>query len=67
MQAVPRITPTPEHLEALAGTWKLRGETVQLQGEENSGVLIALNEFGEQVNPMQVISQGVKVEEARDD
>lgn len=61
MQSVPRIRPTPEHLEALVGTWEVSGETVHLQGERDSGILVALNDRGERVNPVRVISRGVKI------
>lgn len=62
MQSVPRITPTQEHLQALVGRWKISGETVRLEGERDSGVLIAVNARGERVNPVHVISRGVKIE-----
>ncbi|MFO8173560.1 MAG: hypothetical protein R6T96_04700 [Longimicrobiales bacterium] len=62
MQSIPRITPTREHLQAIVGTWEVSGETVRLQGEGDSGVLIAVNARGERVNPLRVISGGVKIE-----
>jgi len=61
MQNVPRIRPTPEHMKALVGTWEFGGQTVHLQGEENSGILVALDDRGERVNPVRVISRGVKL------
>ncbi len=61
MQSVPRIRPTPEHLQALIGVWEIGGETVRLQGEQDSGILIALNNRGERVNPVRVISRGIKI------
>lgn len=61
MQSVPRIRPTPEHLQALVGTWEFSGETVRLQGEQDSGILVALNDRGERLNPVRVISRGVKL------
>jgi len=61
MRSVPRIRPTRKHLEALEGTWRVGGETVRLRGEQDSGVLVALNTRGEPMNPMRVISGGVKI------
>lgn len=61
MESVPRIRPTRKHLEALEGIWRVGSEMVRLQGERGSGVLVALNTRGEAVNPMRVISGGVKI------
>jgi hypothetical protein len=61
MAAYPRVAPTPQHLQAIVGTWKLRDQTVRLTEEEGSGILLAFNERGEPINPMQVISRGTKL------
>jgi hypothetical protein len=61
VQTVPRIVPTRERLEALTGRWRLGRETVRLQEDGDSGVLVALNDRGERLNPLQVISRGIKL------
>jgi hypothetical protein len=59
---MPRIVPTPGHLEALVGIWELEGEMVRLLKEPDTGVLVAMNTRGIRVNPMAVISRGSKME-----
>ena len=54
------IVPTPGHLEALVGIWELDGEMIRMIEEPGTGALAALNSRGEWVNPMPVISRGVK-------
>jgi hypothetical protein len=44
--------------------WELEGRSVRLMEERNSGVLLALNDRGERVNPLRVITRGRKVEDA---
>jgi hypothetical protein len=58
---MPRIVPTPCHIRALQGDWALEGKIVRLYQEPDSGVLIALNDEGQQVNPLKVISRGKKL------
>ena len=55
-----RIVPTPNHLEALVGTWELGGEMIQMLEEPDTGILLALNSRGDWVNPMTVITRGSK-------
>ncbi|MFH1765091.1 MAG: hypothetical protein ABIF09_12965 [Gemmatimonadota bacterium] len=59
---MPRIVPTPVHIRALKGPWKLDGDIVRMYEEPDTGVLIALNEQGERLNPLRVISHGTKLE-----
>ena len=61
---LPRIVPTRDRLEALNGTWELNGETIELFGERSTGVLLAFDLVGREVNPCQVLSQGRKLSEA---
>ena len=55
---VPRIRPTRERLQGVEGTWALDGRRVHLQGEPETGVLVAFDEDGTFLNPMEVISRG---------
>lgn len=61
---VPRIVPTRDRIKALVGMWELEGRSVRLMEERHSGVLLALNDRGERVNPLRVITRGRKVEDA---
>ena len=58
---MPRIVPTPVHIRALQGPWSLEGKTVRMYQEPGTGVLLALNEDGQRVNPLKVISRGKKL------
>lgn len=64
---VPRIVPTRDRIEALVGIWELEGRSIRLIEERHSGVLLALNDRGERVNPLRVITRGRKVEGALTD
>ncbi len=59
-RTVPRIVPTPQWIQAVQGIWKMNGELLRLQAESETGVLVALDSRGEQVNPLRVISRGTK-------
>jgi hypothetical protein len=59
---LPRIVPTPSHSQAIRGPWSLDGSTVRMYPEPDTGVLVAMNEDGRKVNPLQVISRGRKLE-----
>ena len=59
-ETVPRIVPTREHGRAICGTWLLDGNAIELFQEEGSGVLRAMDERGNPVNPITVISRGKK-------
>ncbi|MBT8397826.1 MAG: hypothetical protein KJN92_12720 [Gemmatimonadetes bacterium] len=58
---VPRIVPRPCHIRALQGSWSLNGRLVRLYEEPGTGVLLALDDDGQQVNPLRVISRGKKL------
>jgi hypothetical protein len=60
-QQVPRIVPIPARIKALQGDWALEGRIVRMYQEPGSGVLLALSDEGEQVNPLKVISRGKKL------
>lgn len=53
-----RLVPTPYYGKALKGTWFLDGKVVRLDQDPESGILLALNEDGELVNPLMVIARG---------
>jgi hypothetical protein len=59
---LPRVIPIPARIRALQGDWALEGRIVRLYQEPDSGVLLALNEDGQHVNPLNVISRGRKLE-----
>ena len=60
---LPRIVPTPAHLDAMVGIWELDGEMISLLKEPETGVLLALTTRGLRMNPIRVISHGRKLEE----
>ena len=59
--AFPRIAPTPHHREAVVGDWHLNGERVRMMAEPGTGVLVALKDGGQRMNPFRVISRGRKL------
>jgi hypothetical protein len=59
---IPRVVPTPGRVQALLGAWELEGEVVRMEQEPESGVLIASRVGGELVNPVRVISRGIKLD-----
>ena len=63
-QALPRIVPRRDRIQAIQGMWVFQGEKVRLLEEPETGVLLAMTLSGVPINPMQVISQGSKVEAA---
>jgi hypothetical protein len=58
---VPRIVPTPAHMDAMVGIWELDGEMINLVKEPDTGVLVAMTTRGIRVNPLRVISHGSKM------
>jgi hypothetical protein len=56
-----RLVPTPFYGKALRGAWSLDGKIVRLHQDPESGILLALNEDGELVNPLMVIARGRKL------
>ena len=60
--ALPRVIPTQARSRALRGVWKLDGEVVQMVEEPGTGVLVALDSRGKRVNPMRVITHGIKID-----
>jgi hypothetical protein len=56
-----RLVPTPFYGKALRGTWSLDGKVVRLDQDPESGILLALNEDGELVNPLMVIARGQRL------
>ena len=55
-----KVRPTPTYLEALIGTWEVDGEVIQMLEEPGTGALTARNSRGEWVNPIPVITRGLK-------
>ncbi len=62
--ALPRIVPIRNRIQAIQGTWIFHGEKVKLLEEPETGVLLAMTLSGVPINPMRVISQGSKIEAA---
>jgi hypothetical protein len=62
--ALPRIVPRRDRIEAIQGTWIFHGKKVKMLEEPETGVLLAMTLSGVPINPMRVISQGSKVEVA---
>jgi len=62
--ALPRIVPIRNRIQAIQGTWIFHGEKVRLLEEPETGVLLAMTLSGVPINPMRVISQGSKIEVA---
>ena len=58
---IPRIAPTQEHLDALVGIWEIEDEMVRLLTEPETGVLVAMTNRGQRLNPIRVISRGKKM------
>ena len=61
---LPRIVPRRNRIRAIQGTWIFHGEKVKMLEEPETGVLLAMTLSGAPINPMQVISQGSKIEAA---
>jgi hypothetical protein len=59
--AFPRVAPTPDHRDAVVGDWHLNGERVRMMAEPDTGVLVALKDGGQPMNPLKVITRGRKV------
>ena len=55
---VPRIRPTEKWLRAIEGLWEMNGEPYWLGEDADTGVIQAIGENGERVNPIHVISRG---------
>ncbi len=55
---LPRIRPTWSRLRGVEGAWELDGRTVRLAGDPETRILVAIDQDGTLLNPVEVISRG---------
>ena len=63
VELVPRIRPTKQWLQAVEGLWEWEGEHYWLGPDAQTGIIRAVGERGNSVNPIHVISRGRRLSE----